>query len=435
MEPLGGFEETPSRGIFSRMWRNIGWLLGGRGASGIMSLGYLAFAARALGPSDFGIFSLILAYGAAIAGLAQFRSWQAVIRYGQIHLAEGRPDRLARLFGFTATIDGASALICAVLAIASVKGAGYLLDWSAGQQYGAALFTAVLLLSTAGTANGILRLYDRFDLIAYCESTGPAVRLAGAAFVWWAGGGLYALLVVWGLAALMESGAQWLAVITKERTRFSIGRHAFMQAAGENPRIWGFMIHNSVSSSLGLLWQQAGTLAVGAVGGAAAAGGFRVAGKLAGAFTKPAEAFTRVLYPELARLTASGDGHTLRWVMVRTTAGAALVALVMTIVVWAAGPVILDTLYGRAFVFTQPYLMLLTIAAAVDLCGLALEPILNAHGLSGRVLGSRLLGAVVYIAALLVLMPSMGPIGAAAAAVASSIVIRLSLAVSTRKLL
>src|SRR5689334_14930179 len=83
--------------VFARMARNIGWLLGGRGFSGVVGLVYLAFATRALGPHGFGTFSLILAYGSGIANLIQFRSWQAVIRFGSVHLAARCPDRLKRL--------------------------------------------------------------------------------------------------------------------------------------------------------------------------------------------------------------------------------------------------------------------------------------------------------------------------------------------------
>ena len=261
------------------------------------------------------------------------------------------------------------------------------------------------------------------------------VRLIGAAVVWIAGGGVNAMLTVWAVAALAERGAAWIAAVAIRRTHFSFGRAALRGATTENPRIWGFMIQNSFSSSLGLLGEQAGTLAVGGAGGAAAAGAFRVASKLAGALAKPADALTRALYPELARLAASNSRDTLRHVFMRVSWIAALVALAMVGLAWFAGPMLLRIFSGKAFVFAQPYLVLLTIAAAIDLCGVALEPVLNAHGRSGSILASRSLGALVYVAALVVLMPVVGSVSAAFAAIASSIVIRLTLARSTIGLL
>jgi len=50
-EDVEGLSPTDAaRGsVFTRMGRNIGWLLGGRGFAGVVSLAYLAIAARALG--------------------------------------------------------------------------------------------------------------------------------------------------------------------------------------------------------------------------------------------------------------------------------------------------------------------------------------------------------------------------------------------------
>lgn len=52
---------TGHRVVFARMGRNIGWLLGGRGFAGAVSIAFLAMAVRALGPAGFGSFALVLA--------------------------------------------------------------------------------------------------------------------------------------------------------------------------------------------------------------------------------------------------------------------------------------------------------------------------------------------------------------------------------------
>lgn len=425
-DPLG----STTGQVFSRMGRNVGWLLGGRGFAGVVSLAYLALAARILGTSGFGMFSLILAYGGSIANLAQFPSWKAVIRFGATHLADQRADRLARLLGFTATVDFLAAVIGAVVAALGVRFAAPLLGWGLEQQHGAVLFAAVLLLSTGGTATGMLRLYNRFDLLTYAESVGPLVRLLGAVIVWSLGGGINAMLTVWAAAALAETGAGWIAALAIKRIRLVFGRRAFSAATNENQGLWRFMLHNSFSGSLNLLWEQAGTLAVGASAGPAAAGAFRIASKLAGALAKPAETISRVLYPELARLAASNDRHTLARVSWRATWISTMLALAIVLLAWFGGATLLRIVSGKAFVFAQPYLVLLTIAAAIDLWGLALEPILNAHGHSGQILAARIVGAVAYILALAILLMTIGTAGAAAAAIISSLVIRGTLLLS-----
>jgi len=421
--------------VFARMGRNIGWLLGGRGFGGLASIAYLGIAARALGPAEFGLFALVLAYGSSIANLAQFSSWQAVIRFGAIHRAAARTDSLARLLGFTATLDAASALFGAVLAAVGVHFAGPLLGWSSAEQDRAALFAAVLLLSTGSTATGMLRLFDRFDLLTYADSVGPAVRVLGAAIAWRLGWGIDGFLLVWAVAALAEAAAGWAAALIARLSPLSFGRKAIAAAMTENHRLWRFVIQNSASSSLGLLWEQLGTLAVGATGGPAAAGAFRIATKLAGALAKPVATVTRALYPELARLAAGGERTTLRRVIQKVSLIASAMALLMVIVIWFWGPLLIRLFSGQGFEFAQVYLLPLTVAAAIDLFGISFEPVHNAYGRSGRVLAVRSIGALVYVLALWLLLDRIGPQGAAFAAIVSSLVIRGLLAFSTRRML
>ena len=66
----------------SRLIRNIGWLLSGRGVNAVLSLVYLALATRTLGIEGFGYFALIVAMGQTVTGLANFQTWQFVIRWG-----------------------------------------------------------------------------------------------------------------------------------------------------------------------------------------------------------------------------------------------------------------------------------------------------------------------------------------------------------------
>ena len=65
-----------------RLIRNIGWLLTGRGVNAVLSIVYLALATRTLGLDHFGYFAIILALGQTVTGLANFQTWQFVVRWG-----------------------------------------------------------------------------------------------------------------------------------------------------------------------------------------------------------------------------------------------------------------------------------------------------------------------------------------------------------------
>ena len=202
----------------------------------------------------------------------------------------------------------------------------------------------------------------------------------------------------------------------------------------ENPRILKFAIQTNISSSLSSS-SQLGILAVGAVAGPIEAGGFRLAQRLAKGITNPIETGTRALYPEFARLVAQNDHVKLRHVLLRVCFIAAGLGALAVLIAGPAAPEILRVVAGPHFAFARPYLVLLLIAAAVDLAGFALEPFHNAHGRAGRVLRIRLVGALTYLILLACLIPPLGATGAALATVGASLVTFAQFALSSWQIL
>lgn len=421
--------------LLSRIARNIGWLLGGQGITGLFSLIYLAIAARALGPVEFGIFMVVLTYAQLFANVVQFQSWKGVIRFGALHLSANERGRLSRLLGFTAVLDWSSAIGGAVLAAAGAFLLAPLFGWSPDVQDKAAVFAAALLLTTGATATGMLRLFDRFDLLIYCEAFSPSVRLIGAVVAWLSGGGVAAFLLVWALASLAQMSTTWIAALLVHRRRLSIGRGSLRQAVDENPGLWRFMWQTSLAGSFDFFWVQAGTLAVGAYAGPALAGGYRLADRIATSIAKPTETITRALYPELARLVASDDRETLRKLFARTAGISVALAAAVVLIAATAGRLILRLIAGPHFEFAQPFLLILAVSAAVNIAGFSLEPFHNAHGRSGRVLRARVVGTIAYLLLLALLLPRFGAIGAAIATAVTSVVIVTQLALSARQIL
>jgi O-antigen/teichoic acid export membrane protein len=422
-------------GIFARLAKNLGWLLGSRGFTGVASLAYLAIAARSLGPIGFGAFTLVLTYGQLITNLVQFQSWKSVIRYGAVHITEKKPDRLARLFGFTATLDWASGLLGGLVAVLAVPLVTPLLHWDAAQQQSAQWFSVALLLTTSATPSGVLRLFDRFDLLAYTDALAPAVRLIGSIAAWVTGAGVGTFLVVWAVAAAIQMVAQWIAALRLQCARPQFGRHALVAAVHENPRIWRFMVQTNISSSLSVFGMQLGTLAVGGVAGPVEAGGFRISQRLAKGITNPIETVTRALYPEFARLVAEDDHAKLRQVLVRVCSISAALAAVVVVATGPAAAATLQFVAGANFAFASEYLFILLIAAAIDLAGFALEPFLSAHGRAGRVLRIRAVGAFTFLVLLGLLLPILGATGAALAAVGASVIIFAQSVISSLQIL
>ena len=76
-------------GIVRRIFGNLGLLLGGKAAAGLISLIYIVIAARVLGPEDYGVLVLINYYAMLVGGLIAFPGWHAIVLYGVRALAAG----------------------------------------------------------------------------------------------------------------------------------------------------------------------------------------------------------------------------------------------------------------------------------------------------------------------------------------------------------
>lgn len=421
-------------GVLNRAGRNFGWLAGSTGLSALASLVYVALTARTLGPPGFGSFALVMTYGELVTNLAQFQSWKAVIGFGATHQQASNLARLRRLFGYTASLDWLGGAIGAVVGALGILLIGPLLHWTSADVHAAIWFGTALLLTSSTTPAGMLRLFNRFDLQVYSEMLAQVTRFAGCLVGWAIGAGVAWFLSVWALAALLQLVSQWGMVLVLGH-RLSFGQRALRLASHENPGLWSFMLKTNVSGSLGLFWMQCGTLLVGVFAGPVEAGGFRLAHRFSQALVKPVEIGTKALFPELARLVADGDRATMRKVLMRVTWMSFLFASLVVLATGLYGREFLRLVAGPRFEFAHRYLLLLCIAAAINLVGFALEPFHNAHFRPGTVLRSYLVAALFYAAVITVLLPRLGAEAAAFAAIAAALAIILQLGLSTVQIL
>src|SRR5689334_14256447 len=77
------------RPILKRVVTNAGMLLGGRTVNAVLSLAYMAIAARALGVRELGVLVLIQAFAQFLGDVVKFQSWQTIIHYGTQPLDDG----------------------------------------------------------------------------------------------------------------------------------------------------------------------------------------------------------------------------------------------------------------------------------------------------------------------------------------------------------
>jgi O-antigen/teichoic acid export membrane protein len=406
--------------MIRRALTNTGWLMGARGVNAVLSLGYLAMATRALGLQGFGQFILCVTFAQAITGLASFQTWQAVIRWGQRE--ETTPDAV----GFALALDMLTVLAGTVAAALLLEFAGGWLPVPPELRGETFALTVVFLLAVRSTPTGILRLRDLYAQGAAADSVTSVVRIVGAAVVVVLAPSIASFLLVWALAEIATAAAYWFYALRQQPHDPRLIR--LTRLPREERGAWAFVWGTGLSGMLLIASRQILILLVGAIGGPALAGIYRVAAQLGEGLLKLAQALLRATYPELVR-----DPEAARHIAVRIGGIAVLTGLIVIVLAVLGGHWLILVIAGREYAPAYGPMNLLSAAAAIELGGASLEALLVSRGHALRNFLLRAVPTLLAVASLPFVVPRAGAAGAAGAVLVASLLTVTALAFANRE--
>lgn len=382
---------TAAPGQIARIFRNTGYLLGGKGMAGVLGFLTTALVVRALGLEQYGALLLIHSCASSFSVATRFQSWQPLLHFGNALFARGEQTRFQTLLRHCIMLDALGATAGTILALIGVATFGHIFGWSAATQGPALIYmTSVLFMNTCW-ALGILRLTNRFRQSALADLALNTTRLVGTVLglgLHWHLGGF---MVVWYLGVVMSftanCGTAWAAV---RHTASLRGFRLFGPAwRTDFHGIWRLTLSTSGNQALSALTSRVTVLIVGAATNPAAAAIYSVTWHVCDALAQPAQLLTPALYPELIHLRDQGDRAGMRRVMFRIFQALGLFSVLALVVAATIGPWIFHTLLA---VRTNDLalLMVLTTAAILDLWDVPLEPFLVSLGYAHRLFIGRI---------------------------------------------
>lgn len=401
-----------------RVLGNLAYLLRGRGIAALITLAATALMARALGPVEFGLVVLIHTYVVLMRGLFNVKQFLGLIRYGVPMLDAGDLPSLRRLTTLCWKIDRIACVVATVFAVGLAPLIGPHLDMQADHVLMMSLYGLVLLATGNRTAIGILRLYDRYDILGTKEIVGPAIRLLGMVFAWWFDSPMGVYVAIFAIGYLMEE----LYLLRQGRREYR--RHVGMTVKGEKatkatmsefPGLKQFLWVTYWQSNVDLVPQHGSILLAGFMLGSAEAGLLRLARQFSTLLSKPAGMIRQVVFPDLTRSWNQGSDD-FKIIVYRTALFASAVGLTFVAVGHFFGAVLLDLFAGPEFTPAAAVLTLLLLASTFDLAAASIRQAAYAIGYAGHVLRMYAISALIYIAAFVVLTQRFGLEGAGIAA-------------------
>ena len=408
------------RAMIRRALTNTGWLMGARGINAVLSLVYLALVTRALGLHEFGQFVVAFTFAQLVVGLVGFQTWQVIVQWGQ------EADQRKSATGFALALDIVSISLGAGAAALILAFAGDWLPIPQELRPMTFVFTLASLLAIRSTPTGLLRLHDKYALAAGADATTSVVRAVGAALVAFTEPSIESFLIAWGAAELATAAMYWRLAARTEPIywrRFSLSR-----VPREQDKAWSFVLGTSLSVSVSTASRKLLVLLVGAFGGPAMAGIYRVAAQLGEGLLKLAQALLRATYPELVRDPAQATALVRQITRIAIVTGLAVVALSLM-----GGHWIVHAIAGSAFLAAYWPMAILSGAAALELAGASFEALLIARGRALLTLALRLIPTILGLAALPWLIEWIGAAGAALSVFLISAVSVAGFALATRE--
>lgn len=415
---------TEGSGIVRRIYGNLGLLLGGKAAAGLISLIYIVIAARVLGPEDYGVLVLINYYAMLVGGLIAFPGWHAIVRYGVQALAAGDEAKLVRLLRFVGAIEVAVGIAAVLVAATLAPILGPRLGWNAEAQMLAIPYCLAVLATVRATPGGYLQILRRFDILGAHNIVTPVMRLIGTVIVVACGWGLSGFIMAWLIAALAEGLSLWLVGIYFAR------RHLIDQplmgnvtdVRHEHPGLMRFMVTANADITLGDLVTRVTPLVMGWVLGPVAAALYSIAHRTTVVIAQPAQILGQAAYAELAKLVAGGGpGPDIRHALMRCIGISLIAALPIVLILAFFSKQITILIAGPAYAAAAGVMIWLAVARVIALTGPPTSAALIALGRPGLSVIANMIASIGILPLLPILAAYWGLLGAGMHAVVQAV--------------
>jgi O-antigen/teichoic acid export membrane protein len=415
-------DPTPNHNPMHRVLGNFWILIRGRGAAAIMAFGATALMARALGPVEFGLVVLIHTYAMLIRALLDFGTADAIVRFGVPAHDASDNHTLGKLLKVCRRIDKQASITAALLAWLAAPFVGPAIGMDSQHVLMLMAYSTVLLTPGAGSAAGLLRLNDRFDIGGRQMTIAPSIRFLGVLIAWGLAAPLETFLAVWGAAyvgenvyLLWQAKHKYRVQIKQALAGVSLKDASLKDFDGLRHFIWV----TYWQSNIDLLPKHLTTLLVGHLLGPAEAGLLRLAKEIASALSRPALLIRQVVFTDLTRAWNEGSAS-FDVVAYRTAILGGALGMVFVALSYFFGAYLLGGLLGAEYIAAKDVLTWMLLAATLDLATSPLLSGLYAMGHAMKTLRITLVSTAIYLLMFVFLTRELGLIGAGLAATAGA---------------
>lgn len=163
--------------FWAKLFDNFIFSLTGEGGASGINLITLLIMTASLGTYNYGLFVLAQSYMSVIDALINFQSWQGVIKFGCEAIEEKDEDKLRAVIKGGFIIDSVSAIIGCIIGIIISPIVLKFFNWDSKILILMIMFSVSIMFHISGTPTAVLRLFQKFKIIAIHSIATAIVRL------------------------------------------------------------------------------------------------------------------------------------------------------------------------------------------------------------------------------------------------------------------
>ena len=163
--------------FYNSLFKNSFWAFFGDTSASILNLIVTIILIKLIGSNDYGILVLAQSYMQIIDVSLNVQCWRAVIQYGQKCLVKNNIKKLNQYVKLGILIDVITAILGGIIAYYLTDFIGTFFNWSEEMIICAKIFSFTIFSHLSGTSTAILRIFDKFHLVAIQKLLTELIKL------------------------------------------------------------------------------------------------------------------------------------------------------------------------------------------------------------------------------------------------------------------
>lgn len=169
--------------FYKGLFKNSFWAFAGDSSAAVINLIIIIVLIKLIGDDNLGILVLTQTYMQIVDVILNVQAWKSVIQYGQKAIVEKSKKKLLSYIKLGVRIDVITAIIGGAVAIFIAPLVGNILNWSQEAILCAEIFSITIFSHLSGTSTALLRIFDKFHLVALQKFLTAVIKLGSLLFL------------------------------------------------------------------------------------------------------------------------------------------------------------------------------------------------------------------------------------------------------------